>query len=85
MLARPTAPVYAISMDGWKSLKLLNAVVELPVPESGTFEIEIWSYSPLLFQKKEMVDQFSLYLSLQDNTDERVQTALERMMEKILW
>ncbi|MFZ4779034.1 MAG: hypothetical protein ACOYM3_27015, partial [Terrimicrobiaceae bacterium] len=51
---------YAISMNDWKYFKLLNAVVELPVPEPGTFEIEIWSYSPLLFQEKEMVDQFSL-------------------------
>ena len=85
MLAFPTIPVYAISMDGWKSYKLLNVFVELPVPEPGTIEIEIWSYSPLLFQKEGLVDQFSLYLSLQDNTDERVQTALEKMMEKVLW
>ncbi len=85
MLAPPSNPVYAISMDGWKSLKLLNAVVELPAPEPQLYEIEIWNYSPLLFKEDDVVDRFSLYLSLRDNTDERVQSALEKMMEDVLW
>jgi len=31
------------------------------------------------------VDRFSLYLSLQTNDDERVESALEKMMEQITW
>ena len=85
LLAPPSNPVYALSMDGWKSMKLLNAIVELPIPEPQSYEIEIWNYSPLLFKADDMVDRFSLYLSLQDNADERVQSALEKMMEDVLW
>jgi hypothetical protein len=85
LLAPPSNPVYALSVDDWKSMKLLNAVVELPALEPQSYEIEIWNYSPLLFKEDDVVDRFSLYLSLRDNTDERVQSALEKMMEDVLW
>ena len=86
LLASPSIPVYAVSLDDWKSMKLTNAIVELPAAETQSYEIEIWNYSPLLFKEgDDVVDRFSLYLSLQDNVDERVQSALEKMMEKVLW
>lgn len=66
-------------------MNLLTAIVELPGPEPQSYEIELWNYSPLLFQEDDVVDRFSLYLSLQDNADERVQSALEKMMEDALW
>jgi DNA-binding MarR family transcriptional regulator len=84
-LAPPSNPVYALSVDGWKRMKLLNAVQELPAPEPGSYEIEIWNYSPLLFKEDDVVDCFSLYLSLQDSADERVQSALEKMLEDTSW
>lgn len=84
LLAPPSVPVYAVGKDDWKSIKLLK-VSELPAPEPQSFELEIWNYSPLLFQEDGVVDRFSLYLSLQDSTDERVQSALEKMMEEVLW
>jgi hypothetical protein len=37
----------------------------------------VWSYKPELFAKERVVDRLSLYLSLKDNEDERVQAALE--------
>ncbi|MBT0664907.1 hypothetical protein KI809_11405 [Geobacter pelophilus] len=85
MLAPPSNQVYALCMNDWKSMKLLNAIEELPGPEPQSYEIEIWNYSPLLFQEDDVVDRFSLYLSLQDNTDERIQSSLEKMMEEVLW
>lgn len=85
MLAPPSVPVYAVSMEEWKSMKSFNAVVELPAAEPQSFEIEIWNYSPLQFKEEDVVDRFSLYLSLQDNVDERVQSALENMMEEASW
>lgn len=86
LLAPPSTPVYAVSLDNWKSMKLTNAIVELPAAEPQSHEVEIWNYSPLLFKEEDdVVDRFSLYLSLQDNVDERVQSALEKMMEKVLW
>ena len=86
LLAPPSVPVYAVSLDDWKSMKLTNAIVELPAAEPQSHEVEIWNYSPLLFKEEnDVVDRFSLYLSLQDNVDERVQSALEKMMEEVLW
>jgi hypothetical protein len=85
LLAPPPIPVYALCVNDWKALKLLNAVVELPAPEPQSYEIEIWNYSPLLFQEDNVVDRFSLFLSLRDNVDERVQSALEKMMEEVVW
>ncbi|EFB40206.1 MULTISPECIES: hypothetical protein [Parachlamydia] len=46
-------------------------------------ELEVWNYDPELFAKDGIVDPFSLYLSLQESKDERVEGALEEMMEKI--
>ncbi len=86
LLVPPSIPVYAVSLDDWKSMKLTNAIVELPAAEPQSHEVEIWNYSPLLFKEEDdVVDRFSLYLSLQDNVDERVKSALEKMMEEVLW
>lgn len=86
LLAPPSIPVYAVSPDDWKSMKLTGATVELPAAEPQSYEVEIWNYSPLLFKEgADVVDRFSLYLSLQDNVDERVQFALENMMKEVLW
>jgi hypothetical protein len=86
MLAPPANPVYAVDLNGWKGMNLQKTILELPVPEHQSIELEIWNYSPLLFNKEDdVVDRFSLYLSLRDNSDERVQSALEKMMEEVIW
>lgn len=86
LLAPPSVSVYAVGVDDWKWMNLQKTIVELPVAEPLSCEIEIWNYSPLLFkQEDDVVDRYSLYLSLRDNVDERVQSALEKMMEEALW
>jgi hypothetical protein len=55
----------------------------LNAPESGACELEIWSYSPQLFAEENFVDKFSLYLSLRETNDERVEMALQQMMRAI--
>ena len=37
------------------------------------------------FKEDDVIDRFSLYLSLRGSTDERVEAALEEMMEKVEW
>lgn len=85
MLAPPITSVYALGMNDWQAMQLYPGIEVLPHPEAGAVEVEIWHYSPLLFQHEGVVDPFSLYLSLRDNTDERVQSALEKMMAEVLW
>ncbi|MBS4168146.1 hypothetical protein [Parachlamydia sp. AcF125] len=82
MLNAPTIPVFAIGPDRWKVLKRCG-VKELPSSEGAMTELEIWNYDPGLFAKDGIVDPFSLYLSLQESKDERVEAALEEMMKRI--
>jgi hypothetical protein len=46
--------------------------------------IEVWNYAPSLFAHDGWVDKISLYLSLKDNNDERIQHELTLMMQG-LW
>ncbi|GAB4231706.1 MAG: hypothetical protein Tsb0021_10200 [Chlamydiales bacterium] len=83
MLNPPQIPIYALSHDEWKKWKE-SGVEELPAPEKDAYELEIWHYSPTLFAQKGLVDPFSLYLSLQESEDERIETAIAEMMENTL-
>lgn len=85
LLAPPSRPVFATDTQGWQAMQLLPGVEILPQMEAGAVEVEIWRYSPLLFLDEWVVDRFSLFLSLRDSTDERVQSALEKMMTEFLW
>lgn len=80
MLNQPLHPVYAIDMKDWKK----SGIEELPSVEGADVQLELWSYNPKLLTKGDMVDPFSLYLSLQDNKDERIEAALEKLIEKEL-
>lgn len=88
LLAPPNRPVYAMSAAEWRGWKQHhNDVAEFSIPEQEehSCELELWSYSPRLFAYHDRIDQFSLYLSLQSEEDERVQSALEHMMEQVIW
>jgi DNA-binding MarR family transcriptional regulator len=84
-LAGPPNPVFAMEGKEWQGLQSLHDVMELPVAEPDACQLEIWNYAPGLFAENGVADRFSLYLSLQDTEDERVESALEEMMEQIQW
>ncbi len=50
--------------------------------EDGTV-VEIWRYSPELLSNNGVVDKLSLYLSLKDDKDERIQMELENLINEI--
>lgn len=85
MLAEPANPIIALSGEDWKSLRQHHRVNEFPSPEPGALEIEVWSYAPSLFAKGKLVDRLSLYLSLKESQDERVEAVLEEMMKELPW
>jgi len=85
MMTQPKQPVYAIRDQKWKDLKQNYFLEILKFPDEAGGELEIWRYDPQLFAKDKTVDPFSLYLSLRDVKDERIESALEVMMEKIQW
>jgi hypothetical protein len=85
MLNPPKEPVYALGRQDWN--KLSSKVETIPVEDDGTCQVQLWRYDPRLFAQNQngCVDPFSLYLSLRQNGDERIESALEEMMEKIKW
>ena len=84
MLSEPTYPEYVISRDDWKAMEKMDAE-KIPVEESGTCLLQLWCYEPRILLVDGSVDPFSLYLSLQDENDERIEMALEEMMEQYAW
>ncbi len=85
MLVQPDPIVYAVGAEGWKSVKQQSDTKELSIADADACELEIWRYSPNLFAQTGYVDRLSLYLSLRGHSDERVEAALEEMMEAIVW
>mgnify|MGYP002514845355 CR=1 FL=1 len=47
--------------------------------------IELWKYNPMRFSKDRLVDPISLYMSLLDNGDERIEGAIDEMLEEYEW
>lgn len=69
----------AISYDESKRLKDFSTEDKyLPV------HIEVWDYDPALFAKDGIVDKISLFLSIKDNQDERLQYEMNQMIQQ-LW
>jgi len=85
MLSPPKIPVYAIGMGYWK--ELLGNIEKSKFEDEAECCLEIWRYAPGLITKADdrKVDPFSLFLSLKDENDERVQSALDEMMGAIEW
>lgn len=54
-------------------------------PADNVTKLQIWKYNPKLISNEDVVDMLSLYLSLKDSTDERVQLSLDEMMARIKW
>ena len=85
MLADDRIPTYAF---GPKMLELWlerGALTCCPDAEQATAKIEVWSYEPKLLGDNEAVDPLSLYLSLRNSADERIQQQIELLLETVPW
>jgi hypothetical protein len=85
MLETPKTPAVAVTSKRW--LQYLNVMpqVEVHPDEYDALTVEVWSYDPALFATPSVVDRLSLYLSLKHVRDERVEMALEEMLEQMPW
>ena len=80
MLSESTLMCYAIEQGDTDK----NGIeIELLEPQKQVL-IEEWSYSPQLFAREGIADPISIALSLADNEDERVEMAIEEMLNA-LW
>ncbi len=68
-----------------KSIALINAN-----DYEGRFALEVWKYNPYTLIEEMnnddfVVDPLSLYLSLKDSHDERVEMGLEQIIDNFIW
>ncbi len=81
MLAKPKNRMMAINGSEWPNLKRDAALEEKAQPDSDDVQLQLWRYSPGLLTAEQFVDPLSLWLSLEDKKDERVEMALEQLLE----
>ena len=65
--------------------KEYRAIKQDTNPLYGENEIQVWMYDPQILATNMMVDKLSLYLSMRDSDDERIQKELKTMIEEIIW
>lgn len=81
MLAEPLECSFAVASRNWN----VQPRMHIPTADAGTCIVELWRYAPEPLATKQRVDPLSLHLSLRDTPDERVQIALEELMEQMQW
>lgn len=81
MLSADPLPVYAVGRSAMPKDEYFR---QADCEDSAKSLLEIWQYAPILW-KNCCVDPFSLYLSLKDDDDPRVQGCLKEMLGKFEW
>lgn len=82
-IADPAERTVAITDAAWRVARKNLEV--LPEPDDAGCEWQIWRYSPALLLSGDVVDPLSLTLSLDENTDDRVQIALDELRKDFPW
>ena len=87
MLAEPRARTYAVGRARARAPEAAGAATarDWPVDEEEPPTVEIWSYDPVPLSDGCVVDPLSLSLSLRDDPDERIHSALGRLLESLSW
>lgn len=86
MVAPDQEPTLAMSTSAFRAATEEHKIMLAPYPEDGTVTIERWTYPPgPLSSDGQMVDRLSLYLSFRNDQDERIQSALEEVLEGVSW
>lgn len=76
-------PCFAIPQRQW--LARPTQLQPLDGYEPGAARLQIWAYETAICDGKDFVDPLSLTLSLRHEADDRVQIALDELMEQITW
>jgi hypothetical protein len=84
MLAQPAIPTYALTQEHFSRLLKEGCISQTDAVDEIKARIELWSY-PNPTGEGDIADPVSVFLSLKDNHDERIQMALDEMMGEIRW
>lgn len=85
MIAEPRLPVVAIGHKQWLAFTHKRPEAVLPDRESAQSEVEVWKYEPRAHDRQGVVDPLSLNLSVKGTADERIEQALDVLMEQVRW
>ncbi len=80
---------FAVEKSVFYALQKSGLLVE-PNDQEGQYALEVWKYNPAslvgdLPGSQRVIDPLSLYLSMMESADERVQIALEKIVQKYVW
>jgi len=81
MMMTPTHKTIAVSAKDWPDLKKLMHIKELPHNFGESVAVELWRYDPALMSEQGTVDRLSLYLSLDEEHDDRLAIAKDELLE----
>lgn len=86
MMADERLPVHAVSHIDHRAAIEQGTYVICTDRLEATARLEVWNYSPtLLTIRPDTVDPLSLYLTLKDDPNERIQDQLETLIEQFPW
>jgi predicted protein tyrosine phosphatase len=85
MINQPDYPVRAIDQEQFKKQEIeVNKNTDV-IKDTQLVELQIWDYDPTQFAHTKHVDLLSLYASLKDENDERIEQALEEVLRAEPW
>jgi len=84
-LAEPQTPAVAVASAAWSALRSRFPVMGANAVDRPAVEVELWSYPPRAVAEGPVVDRLSLFLSLNGTSDERVESALDELLEEMEW
>ena len=85
MINAPGYLVRALSREQFNRQKTVIIKDKDRIEDERLVELQIWDYDPHQFSDKNRVDLLSLYASLKEENDERVEQALEELLRGKPW
>lgn len=74
-------PTLAISVAEFRKASTAGLLKRCMLEEDAEMTVQAWAYAPRLLSSGPMVDELSLYLSLRDDPDERIQMGLDKLVK----
>lgn len=85
MIEDDRLPTWALLHDVYRANLEMGLFHGCPSSDEANVQLESWGYNPVLLGGSESVDPLSLYLSLRDSADDRVQQQLQELIGEVEW
>ena len=85
LIAADPVPTFALWQKEYRARVEQGDIVGCEGPDEAEAQIECWAYDPGRLAYGDGVDRLSLYLSLRNTADERVQKELRALLEGVEW